>query len=71
MPYFKVDIHKMDPRLPSPGDKYFADVVFENNKEFSVVTAIFPFEALVLECENKPRDMPVFGIFWHEAHLTR
>ena len=68
MSYFKVDIHKIDSRLPFPDDKYLADVIFKNNKKFSVITSIFPFEALVIECENKPRDMPVFGIFWLETH---
>lgn len=67
MPYFKLDVQRYDPRFPRPDDKYFADVIFENNKKFSVVTGIFPLEAFVLECENKPRDMPVFGIFWLET----
>lgn len=70
MPYFKVDKSKIDLRFPTPDDEYFKNVIFENNKKFSVVTSMFPNEALVLDCENKPRDMPVFGIFWLEAQIT-
>lgn len=69
MAYFKIDTSKFSLPLVFPDDKYFSDVIFENNKKFSVVTPIFPLEALVLECENKPRDMPIFGIFWLEASL--
>ena len=67
MPYFKVDANSVHPRY-HPDDEYFAKVIFQNNTKFSVVTPIFPLEILVIECENKPRDMPVFGIFWLEAH---
>lgn len=70
MPYFKVDISKYDFRLPQPGD-YMLDVIFQNNTKVSVVTNMFPMEGFVIECENKPRDMPIFGIFWLEAHQTQ
>ena len=67
MPYFKVNASSVNP-FYHPDDEYFSDVIFQNNKKFTVVTPIFPLEILVIECENKPRDMPVFGIFWLETH---
>lgn len=70
MPYFKVDMSRYDFRFPQPG-RYMLDVIFENNTKVSPVTHMFPLEGFVVECENKPRDMPFFSIFWLEANLDQ
>lgn len=49
--------------LPSEG--YFLSVIRENN-ESSVVYIDPATDRIYVECENKPRDMPLFGIRWKE-----
>ena len=69
MTYFRL-VSKIGPFSPVPYDETLSDAVFENNNKFSVVTAIFPFEIFVIECENKPRDLPLYGIHWEEVKDT-
>lgn len=39
----------------------------ENNKHFEMLHD--PIEMrTVVQCNNKPRDMPVYGIVWEELH---
>lgn len=66
MPKFKVDKLKFlegDRRIYPP-DKYVLQVIWENNNVVTDITQAYPLEALVVECENKPRNMPIFSIYW-------
>ncbi len=70
MPYFKVDMSKYDFRFPQPG-QYMLNVILENNTKVSLVTNLFPMESFVIQCDNRPRNMPMFSIFWEEVKLER
>jgi len=69
MTYFRM-VGKINPFSPVPDDKSLLDAIFEDNNEFSVVTEIFPLEIFVIDCENKPRDLPLYGISWEEVKDT-
>ena len=69
MTYFRL-VSKIGPFYIVPHDETLSDAVFENNNKFSVVTAIFPLEIFVIECENKPCDLPLYGIRWEEVKDT-
>jgi hypothetical protein len=50
--------------LPKPDDNYSKSVIFENNKRFEVYPPFGLERDTIIACENKPRDMPIYGIFF-------
>lgn len=48
-----------------PDEQYFFDVVLLNNEKATAWNDRI-HDRLVVECENKPRDMTLFGIVWKE-----
>lgn len=57
-------------RLPYLSSEVISQVILENNAEFTAISPYNPAPIrstkIMVECENKPRDMPVFGISWKE-----
>lgn len=50
-----------------PDDEYLIDSILENNETFTLYPMLPDFLTPVIECENKPRDLFVWGIYWREA----
>ncbi len=47
--------------LPKPSDDQVAEYILENNQRFSAFRD--PIEGCaIVECENRPRDLPIWGI---------
>lgn len=60
----------LENRLPYPRSEVISQVILENNAEYTTISPYSPAPArspqIMVECENKPRDMPMFGISWKE-----
>ena len=66
MTYFKAKSQSLINSLVLPDGEYLLGVIFENNQRVTDVSKLFFDELLVIECENKPRNMPMFGVFCEE-----
>jgi len=47
------------------GDEYITSVILENNKEFKAHSDS-PTKMVIIECENKPRNLYASGYIWKE-----
>lgn len=70
MAYFALEKEKLFalyPRAVTPPDGYLLEVFrASGDVEIKNVTAIFPHELFVIECEESPRNFPLFGLYWNE-----
>ena len=57
------------PELPWPSVDQVANVIFENNTEFTYMSPWYSGVnyLFMVKCETKPRDMSVYGISWEEV----
>ena len=51
--------------MPIPEDAYIEKIIFENNDKFKVYRDLLTHQ-LIIECENKPKDLSLYGIFFVE-----
>lgn len=66
MPKFVIDRQTFMNALLPPTSAYIESVVRENNSD-GVVIYDPSTDTYTLKCENKPRDLPMFGVFWEEV----
>lgn len=59
MKQFKMDFDLTEPHYPS--SEYTKMVILENNNKF-LVPERATSNCIIIECENKPRDLPIWGI---------
>ena len=52
--------------LPLPSFHTIADSIFDKNKDGFKVYKSSKYDCTVVECKNKPRDMPVYAWGWIE-----
>ena len=50
-------------------ERFFKNVLSENNTEWLLYHDAKEM-ALVAECENRPRDLPIFGVRWENFDET-
>ena len=48
------------------GDKFFAETILQNNEKVTMWQDLTE-QIIWVECENKPADMPQYGVEWIEA----
>ena len=65
MPLFTVDKTELQRvNLPLPSHRTILDSIFDTNKNGCFVSHSQKHGCTVVECENQPRDMPVYAWKW-------
>lgn len=52
--------------LLPPTEQYIRSVIKETDTN-AVMTYLPATDEYVLECKGKPRDLPMFGVYWEEV----
>lgn len=66
---FTIDFTKfMNGKGVLPSESELVALILENNPHFSVESAN---PGVYVYCENKPRDLPEYGMYWVECNLKK
>ena len=66
---FKMVIDILPYYIPYPESEYIKNAILENNDKFITYKDLFTND-IIVECENKPRDLAIWGIWFVELNAV-